>query len=107
MPYSTRFYLGTATSEQTTVYTVPGTYIAVIRDVQYYVEGAAIDDVYLVAAESPGTPAAVIAAVGDLGPNAGTSWHGRVVLNGGDLLQLGAYGDTLFLTISGYLLSSP
>lgn len=96
--------MGTAESELSTLYTVPAGYVAVVRDVEYFAAGEAIDGIYLVVSV-PGPLAAVFAWVGNLEENTGAQWQGRVVVPAAGFVEVGGYGTSLLLAMSGYLLS--
>lgn len=104
--YSTRFYIGAAPSSQSTVYTVPAGFTAVIRDLEAFATSAITDPVYLVVQEGSGPVAAVIADVGTLGALQFGHWEGRAVMVAGDELIIAGYGSDLLLCVSGYLLSN-
>jgi hypothetical protein len=107
VPYSSRFFVGTCEADQIVVYTVPADYVAVIRDVEWFNDsGSTIGICYLVTT-IPGPLSAVVCAVDELPTTSGSHWDGRVVLEAGDTLSTPGLGTSVFVHISGYLLSAP
>jgi hypothetical protein len=106
VPYSTQFAAINAAEGTTLAYTVPASYIAVIREIDVY--GNVSGDVeFAVEAEVPGPLTVAIYYDGALAPGSFVQWKGRAVLNAGDLLNVVTSAGTPWVLISGYLLSAP
>jgi hypothetical protein len=106
VPYSTRFFAGTPASGAQTVYTVPSSYVAVLRDLSAF---QAYDGAQLVLAQAvvPGPLTAAFIYEDELAYLSVVHWEGRVVLNAGDALQLYSAEGEVQWVVSGYLLSAP
>jgi hypothetical protein len=107
VPYSTSFFAGQVTETDAFVmlFTVPSSYVAVVRDVQ--VCNLTSDDTDLWISTNPG-PASLQWAQLSPGASGGTAqWTGRVVLDAGWTLELYTEVEPLVVVASGYLLSSP
>lgn len=100
-------FCGIITSADTVLFTVPTSYVGVIRDVEVANVGGSSDFVSFYVAKAPGSPAATFWKQVDIGSSTWAQWKGRVVFDAGDTLHgFSGSGDFQAL-ISGYLLSSP
>lgn len=108
--YSTLFYRnGSLTAGSVIAYTVPAGFVAVVRDIDLFLNqpwDSQLLSGILVSTRFPTT-----ALFGVLSPKARGNqpyhWEGRQVLNPGDELTLNVYDSGWEATISGFLLALP
>lgn len=101
--YSTRVLMGVVPLPAGLSYTVPAGFIFVIRDVEANNQAAGENNCYIQITSTPGV--GLLAINNPIEPAKSTQWQGRTVLNPGDVLAVGASSASLYVTISGYLLT--
>lgn len=106
MPYSTRLAATLGGPGPISLYTVPASYIAVIRDLELQQLGAGDDSIEL-DIEIPGPLEVPIFRANDVPQFTHIQWQGRVVMNAADQLSFATLGNEWAVVVSGYLLSSP
>lgn len=98
--YSTQFYDASVTyGAIRALYTVPGNYVAVLRDIQVY--NAAGSTTYYTIYGSPGGTPVIF---GSLAPGVSAEWQGRKVLPPGTVIECDPLTNNIYVSISGYLL---
>ena len=104
--YSTRFVSGQGL-EGLHGYEVPAGFLAVVRDISWYI-GLPTSEASLLAgiAQPPVYVALTSGSETDFLPTSG-QWTGRQVANAGDVIYVNVQGGNADVSISGYLLSLP
>jgi hypothetical protein len=97
--YSTRFIGGLVTAATPLGYTVPGGYVAVVRDVEFAIDGAIACVPYFTLAGSFDIFRGGISVT-----DVWNQWRGRAVFNAGETFYL-ASSANVYGSASGYLLS--
>lgn len=106
MPYSTNFFTGSLPDSEATLYTVPSSYVAVVRDVEVF-NGSLDEASFRLDVTVPGSPTAFWWGINNLASGAVTQWKGRLVLPPSSTISGLANESEFFVIVSGYLLSSP
>jgi hypothetical protein len=106
LPYSTRFFAGnTIAGTVVPAYTVPATYVAVIRDIEVLNSSGSTDTLFI-AAVVPGPLTLTLTKFLSLAAETPAQWKGRAVMNAGDELELFSVAEAWEVIISGYLLGA-
>lgn len=102
--YSTRVYLGTPSGSSETLYTVPGSKLFVVRDIEVRNSNSGGTATATYGVDSGGGDVFCITS-GTIAASSSWRWDGRLVLNAGDKLRQSAT-NTNRVAISGYLLDA-
>lgn len=106
LPYSTRFFAGnTIAGSVVPAYTVPASYVAVIRDIEVLNSSGSTDTLFI-AAVVPGPLTLTLTKFLSVPGETPAQWKGRAVMNAGDELELFSVAEAWEVIISGYLLGA-